>query len=166
MMIVETPRLRLRKLTVDDAEFVFRLVNEPSFLSNIGDKGVKNLDGARQFILEGPWTCQKRRGYGQFLVELKEGGVPIGVCGLVYRESLDETDVGFALLPEYWKRGFAYEAADAMLQYGHSTLGIDRIVGLTSEENLASISVLEKLGMNFERIVKMSDDDPGTVLYS
>ena len=166
MTIVETPRLRLRELTVEDAKFVFRLVNEPSFLSNIGDKGVKNLDGARQFILEGPWTRQKRRGYGQFLVELKEGGVPIGVCGLVYRESLDVTDVGFALLPEYWKRGFAYEAADAMLQYGHSTLGIDRIVGLTSEENLASISVLEKLGMNFERIVKMSGDDPGTVLYS
>jgi RimJ/RimL family protein N-acetyltransferase len=166
MTIVETPRLRLRELTVEDAEFVFRLVNEPSFLSNIGDKGVNNLDGARQFILEGPWTRQERRGYGQFLVELKEGGVPIGVCGLVYRESLDVTDVGFALLPEYWRRGFAYEAADAMLQYGHSTLGIDKIVGLTSEENLASISVLEKLGMNFERNVKMSDDDPGTVLYS
>jgi RimJ/RimL family protein N-acetyltransferase len=166
MMIVETPRLRLRELTVDDAEFVFRLVNEPSFLSNIGDKGVRNLDDARQFILEGPWTCQEKRGYGQFLVELKEGGVPIGICGLIYREFLDLTDVGFALLPEYWKRGFAYEAADAVLKYGHSTLGINTIVGLTSEENLASIKVLEKLGMKFERVVKMSDDDPGTVVYS
>ncbi|RKX31875.1 MAG: GNAT family N-acetyltransferase [Verrucomicrobia bacterium] len=166
MMIVEAPRLRLRELTVDDAEFVFRLVSEPSFLSNIGDKGVRNLDDARQFILEGPWTRQKRHGYGQFLVERKEGGVPIGVCGLIYRESLDVTDVGFAILPEYWKRGFAYEAAEAMVQYGRSTLGIDKIVGLTSEENLASISVLEKLGMKFERIVKMSEDDPGTVLYS
>ena len=166
MTIVETPRLRLRELTVDDADFVFRLVNEPSFLSNIGDKGVRNLDDARQFILEGSWTRQERHGYGQFLVELKERGVPIGICGLLYRESLDVTDVGFALLPEYWKRGFAYEAADAMVKYGHSTLGIDKIVGLTSEENLASISVLQKLGMNFERIVKMSADDPGTVLYS
>ena len=166
MTIVETPRLRLRELAVEDADFVFRLVNEPSFLSNIGDKGVRNLDDARQFILEGSWTRQERRGYGQFLVELKERGVPIGICGLLYRESLDVTDVGFALLPEYWKRGFAYEAADAMVQYGHSTLGIDKIVGLTSEENLASISLLEKLGMNFERIVKMSADDPGTVLYS
>jgi len=166
MMIVETPRLRLRELTVEDAEFVFRLVNEPSFLSNIGDKGVRNLEDARQFILEGPWTCQEKHGYGQFLVELKEGGVPIGICGLLYRESLDVTDVGFALLPEYRKRGLAYEATDAVLKYGHSTLGIDKIVGLTSEENLASIRVLEKLGMKFERIVKMSDDDPGTVLYS
>ncbi len=165
-MIVETPRLRLCELTVEDAEFVFRLVNEPSFLSNIGDKRVRNLDDAKQFILEGPWTRQERHGYGQFLVELKERGVPIGICGLLYRKSLDVSDVGFALLPEYWKRGYAYEAADAVLKYGHSTLGIDGIVGLTSEENLASISVLQKLGMNFERIVKMSADDPGTVLYS
>ncbi len=166
MMIVETPRLRLRELTVDDADFVFRLVNEPSFLSNIGDKRVRNLDDARQFILEGPWTRQERSGHGQFLVELKERGIPIGICGLLYRKSLDVTDVGFALLPEYWKRGFAYEAADAVLKYGHSKLGIDRIVGLTSKETPASISVLEKLGMNFERNVKMSADDPGTVLYS
>jgi RimJ/RimL family protein N-acetyltransferase len=165
-MIVETPRLRLRELKVDDAEFVFTLVNEPSFLSNIGDKGVRNLDDARQFILEGPWTRQEKRGYGQFLVELKESGVPIGICGLLYRDSLDVTDVGFALVPEYWRLGFAYEAADAVLNYGHSTLGIDGIVGLTSKENLASIRVLEKLGMKFERTVKMSDDDPGTVLYS
>ena len=153
-------------MTVDDAEFVFRLANEPSFLSNIGDKGVRNLDDARQFILEGPWTRQAKPGYGQLLVELKESGVPIGICGLLYRESLDLTDVGLAHLPEFWKRGFAYEAADGVLKYGHSTLGIDTIVGLTSEDNLASIRVLEKLGMKFERVVKMSDDDPGTVVYS
>ena len=166
MMIIETPRLRIRELKVDDAEFVFRLVNEPSFLSNIGDKGVRNLDDARQFILEGPWTCQEKRGYGQFLVELKEGGVPIGICGLIDRKFLDLTDVVCALLPEYWNRGLAFEASDAVLKYGQSSLGIDTIVGLTSEDNLASIRVLEKLGMKFERIVKMSDDDPGTVVYS
>ena len=165
-MIVETPRLGLRELTIDDAEFVFRLVNEPSFLANIGDKGVRDLDDARQFILKSPWTCQEKPGYGQFLTELKEDGVPIGVCGLLFRESLDVTDVGIALLPEYWKRGFAYEAASAVMEYGHSTLGIGRIVGLTSEENVASIKLLGKLGMNFEKIVKMSDNDPGTVLYS
>jgi RimJ/RimL family protein N-acetyltransferase len=166
MMIVETPRLRIRELTIDDAEFVFRLVNEPSFLANIGDKGVRNLEDAKQFILKSPWTCQEKQGHGQFLVELKEGGDPVGVCGLLYREALDVTDVGFAILPQYWRRGIAYEAASAVLEYGHSTLGIDTIVGLTSEDNLASIGVLEKLGMNFEKIVKMADDDPGTVLYS
>ena len=164
-MIVETPRLRIRELTVDDAEFIFGLVNEPSFLENIGDKGVRNLEDARQFILEGPWASHRERGYGQFLVELKDGD-PIGVCGVLYREALDVSDIGCAFLPQYWRRGYALEAARAVMEYGRSTLGIEKIVGLTSEENIASIKALEKLGMSFERTVKMSDDDPGTALYS
>ena len=165
-MILKTPRLRIRELTVNDAEFIFGLVNEPSFLEHIGDKGVRNLEDARQFILEGPWASHRDRGYGQFLVELKEGGDPIGVCGLLYREALDVSDIGCAFLTQYWRRGFAYEAACAVMEYGRSTLGIEKIVGLTSEENVASIKTLEKLGMSFERMVKMSDDDPGTALYS
>jgi RimJ/RimL family protein N-acetyltransferase len=165
-MIVETPRLHIRELTIEDADFVFKLVNEPSFLENIGDKGVRNLEDARHFILEGPWTSHRERGYGEFLVELKEGGDPIGICGLLFRESLNVSDIGCAFLPQYWRRGYAYEAACAVMEYGHSTLGIETIVGLASEENLASIKVLEKLGMSFERMVKMSDDDPGTALYS
>jgi len=165
-VIVETPRLNIRELTVDDAEFIFGLVNEPSFLENIGDKGVRTLEDARQFILEGPWASHRERGYGQFLVELKEGGEAIGVCGLLYREALEVSDIGCAFLPEYWRQGIAYEAACAVMEYGRSTLGIEKIVGLTSEENVASIKALEKLGMSFERMVKMSDDDPGTALYS
>jgi RimJ/RimL family protein N-acetyltransferase len=166
MSIVETPRLRLRQFTLDDAEFVLELVNEPSFVSNIADKGLRTPDDARRFILEGSWTCQEKPGYGQFVVELKEGGEPVGICGLLYRDSLDLTDIGFALLPDYWGQGYAFEAASTVLEYGRSTLGIEKIVGLTSEDNLASIKVLRKLGMEFERTVKMSDDDPGTVLYS
>jgi len=165
-LIVETKRLRIRELTVDDAEFIFGLVNEPSFLENIGDKGLRNLEDARRFILEGPWASHREQGYGQFLVELKESGDPVGVCGLLYREALDVSDIGCAFLPKYWRRGYAYESACAVMEYGRSTLGIDRIVGLTSEENAASIKALEKLGMSFERMVKMSDDDPGTALYS
>ena len=165
-MIVETPRLNIRELTVDDAEFIFGLVNEPSFLENIGDKGVRTLEDARQFILEGPWASHREQGYGQFLVELKEGGDQIGVCGLLYREALDVSDIGCAFMPQYWRRGYAFEAACAVMEYGRSTLGIEKIVGLTSEENVASIKALEKLGMSFERMVKMSDDDPGTALYS
>jgi len=166
MMIVKTARLQLRSLNIDDAAFILRLVNEPSFKSNISDKGVRNLDDAIRFILEGPWTTQKKEGYGQFLIELSSNRQPIGVCGLLYRDSLDVSDVGFALLPEYWGRGYAYEAAAAVLKYGHSTLRIDKICGLTSARNRASIRVLEKLRMKFVKIVKMSADDPGTVLYS
>jgi len=165
-MIVETKRLRIREITVEDAQFVLRLVNEPSFVSNIGDKGLRSLDDAKRFILEGYWTNQERSGYGMFLVELKGGGHSIGGCGLLYRKVLDVTDIGFAFLPEYWNRGFAYEAAEAILDYGHSTLGVNKIVGLTSADNLGSINLLKKLGMDYEKTVKMSDDDPGTVLYS
>ncbi|MEX1351095.1 MAG: GNAT family N-acetyltransferase, partial [Desulfobacterales bacterium] len=147
-MIIETKRLILRKITIEDAEFVLRLVNEPSFLSNIGDKGLKTLDDAERFILEGYWTNQERSGYGMFLVELKRGGDSIGACGLLYRKVLDVTDIGFAFLPEYWNRGFAYEAADAIMEYGHSTLGVNKIVGLTSADNLGSINLLKKLGMD------------------
>jgi RimJ/RimL family protein N-acetyltransferase len=165
-MIVETRRLKLRELTADDAEFVFRLVNEPSFLANIGDKGVRTLADAREFILDGPWRRNQKPGYGQFLVELKPDGIPIGVCGLLYRERLDVTDIGCAFLPRYWRRGFAFEAATGVMEYGRTSLGITKIVGLTHKDNLASIGLLERFGMTFERTVKMSDDDPGTALYS
>jgi [ribosomal protein S5]-alanine N-acetyltransferase len=164
--IIETNRLRLRELTTDDAEFVLQLVNEPSFISNIGDKGIRNLDDAVTFILSGSWTNQKRSGYGQFLIELSGNSQPIGICGLLYRDILGVTDIGYALLSAYHGFGYASEAAAAMMEYGYSTLGIDRIVALTSKENQPSIRVLEKLGLKFERIVKMSDDDSGTALYA
>lgn len=165
-MIVATPRLELRELTIDDAEFIFKLVNDPSFLTNIGDKGVRNLEDARSFIVDGPWRRKQPPGYGQFLVELKPDRTPIGVCGLLYREALAVTDVGMAFLPEYCRCGFGYEAGSAVLEYGHATLGVEAIVALTSKENLASIRLLAKLGMTFEKMVKMSDDDPGTALFS
>ena len=165
-MIAETRRLRIRELTTDDAEFILGLVNQPSFLANIGDKGVRNVKDAQRFILDGPWASHRDRGYGQFMVELKDGGEPIGVCGILYRGSLDVSDVGCAFLPGYWRQGFAYEAAGAVIEYGRANLGLERIVGLTSEENVASIKLLEKLGMKFEMTVKMSAEDPGTALYS
>jgi len=164
-MIVETHRLVIRELTVNDAAFVLRLTNEPSFLSNIADKGIRNLDDARRFVREGTWTNQKRPGYGQFVVVLKEDRSAAGICGLLYRENLDVTDVGFAFLPEYWGHGYAFEAAEALVEYGHSKLGVGSIVGLTTKDNEPSIKVLEKLGMRFQKTVRMSDDDPGTVDY-
>jgi RimJ/RimL family protein N-acetyltransferase len=165
-MIAETARLRIRELSVDDAEFLLGLVNQPSFLENIGDKGVRNLEDARRFILEGPWASHRDRGYGQFMVELKDSGEPIGVCGILYRDALDVSDVGCAFLPEHWRQGFAYEAVGAVMDFGRHALGVETIVGLASPDNMPSIKLLEKLGMKFEKTVKMSDDDPGTALFS
>jgi len=165
-MILETERLRLFELTVEDAGFVFRLVGDPDFRTHIGDKGIRTLDDARRFLGTGPWTNQPRPGYGQFRVELKDTGESAGICGLLYRERLDASDVGFALLPAFRGRGFAFEAAAATMAYGRKTLGIERIVALTSHENLPSIRLLEKLGMRFEKTVHMSDSDPGTALFA
>jgi RimJ/RimL family protein N-acetyltransferase len=165
-LITETTRLRIRQLTADDAEFILGLVNQPSFLENIGDKGVRSLEDATKFILEGPWASHRDRGFGQFMVELKDDGVPIGVCGILYRERLDVADVGGAFLPEFQRCGYGFEAARAVMEYGRSSLGLEKIVGLTSEKNVVSIKLLAKLGMSFEKMVKMSDDDEGTALYS
>lgn len=164
-MILETERLVIRELTARDAAFVLRLTNEPSFISNIADKGIRSLDDARTFLREGAWTNQARPGLGQFLVELKGDASAAGVCGLMHRQGLDVTDVGFAFLPEFWGNGYALEAASALIEYGRSELGIEAIVGLTTTSNSSSIKVLERLGMRFRRTVRMSEDDPGTAVY-
>ncbi len=164
-MNIETPRLRIRELSLEDAAFILRLVSEPAFIANIGDKGLRTQEDARYFISTGPWTHQRKRGYGQFLVELKEDHKPVGICGILFRESLAVSDVGFAILEEYRGSGLASEAAGAIMNYGRIELQIEEIVGLTSADNIPSIRVLEKLGMRFEKMVKMSDDDAGTALY-
>ncbi len=166
-MIAETPRLNIRELSIDDAAFVLALTNEPSTIENIGDKGLRSVADAERFIREGPWTRQQKPGYGQFAIELKQGGDLIGVCGILYRVKLDLTDVGFALMPKYWRQGFAFEAAKAVMTYAHSDLSVENIVGLTSDNNTASINLLKKLGMSFETMVSMSDDGvANTRVYS
>lgn len=165
-MIAETARLRIRRLTVEDAVFVLALTNEPAFLAHIGDKGLRSVEDAERFLREGPWTNQPRPGYGQFAVELKETGSPVGVCGLLYREGLDLSDVGFAVLSQYRGQGLAFEAAEAVMRYGRSTLGLTQIVGLTSRSNVASIRLLEKLGLRFERMAAMGDKGKKAALYS
>lgn len=166
MKVLETDRLILRWLTVDDAEFIFRLLNEPSFIQFIGDKGVRTIDDARDYILNGPVASYERFGFGLYLAELKDGRVPIGISGLVKRESLADVDVGFALLPEFWSKGYASESASAVLAYGRKTFGLKRLVAITSKDNVASINVLEKLGFAFERLIRLSDDGPEINLFA
>lgn len=163
-MIAESARLRLRRLHEDDAAFVLRLVNEPAFREHIGEKNLHSLDEARRFLREGTWTCQEREGYGQFLVECRETGEPVGVCGLLYRTELDVSDVGFALLPEARGRGYALEAALAVMEYGRNRLGLAEICALVSPGNVASIRVLERLGMAHVRT--LDTDGRVTLLYT
>ncbi len=166
MTVVETDRLALRRFTVDDAEFILELLNEPSFLQYIGDRGVRTLDDAREYILTGPVASYEQHGFGLYLTVLTEPGVAIGICGLLKRESLEDVDIGFALLPKYWSKGSAFESASAVMEYGRAVLGLQRIVAVTAPANDASIRVLEKLGMRFEKMVTLAADGPESKLFA
>jgi RimJ/RimL family protein N-acetyltransferase len=166
LCVLETERLVLRRMTADDAEFIFELVNEPSFIRFIGDKGVRNHADAVQYIQTGPVASYERFGFGLYLVELKEGAVPIGMCGLVKRDSLPDVDVGFAFLPAFWSKGYAFESAAAVKAYGKDILGIGRLVAITNPDNESSIKLLEKIGLRFERMIRLSEDAPEIKLFA
>jgi RimJ/RimL family protein N-acetyltransferase len=160
MPVLETTRLSLRRLTEDDAPFIFRLVNEPSWLRFIGDKGVRTMDDARRYLREGPIDMYARHGFGLYLVARKSDATAIGMCGLIKRDALPDVDIGFAYVPESWGNGYAVEAADAVLAYGRDDIGLKRIVAITSLDNDASIRVLGKIGMAFERVMEVRPGDP------
>ena len=165
MTVLETKRLILRRLCADDAEFILELLNQPSFLRYIGDKGVRNTEDAIRYIETGPVASYDRFGFGLYLVELKESDVSIGMCGLLKRETLPDVDIGFAFLPGYWSQGYAFEAAAAVMNYGREALGLRRIVAITSLDNASSIKLLEKIGLRFERLIKLGEDQPEVRLF-
>jgi RimJ/RimL family protein N-acetyltransferase len=164
--VLETDRLFLRQLSIEDAEFILQLLNEPSFLRFIGDKGVRTLDDARRYILQGPIDSYERHGFGLYLTALKEGSVPIGICGLLKRASLADVDIGFAFLPAYWARGYAFESASAVKAYGHDRLGLKRIVAITDSDNQPSIKLLERIGLKYESMIRLSQDEPELRLHA
>ena len=166
MTNLETQRLLLRRLHVDDAPFILTLLNEPSFIRYIGDKSVRDLEGARQYILNGPVASYDRHGFGLNLVELKESHTPIGICGLLKRDELPHPDIGFALIPDFWNKGFAFEAATAVLQDARYRLNPERILAITSLDNEASISLLQRLGFSFEKTTRLSADGEEVRLFT
>jgi RimJ/RimL family protein N-acetyltransferase len=153
MRVLETERLSLRQLAADDAAFMLELLNDPSFILNIGDRGVRTEDDARRYVLNGPAASYAKHGYGLYLVELKATGEPIGICGLVKRDYLDDPDVGFAFLPRFRLTGYAYESAAAVSAYAFGTLGVQRVLAIAAPDNAGSQRVLEKIGLRFERMI-------------
>jgi len=166
MIVCETERLRLRHLLDADAPFILELLNEPDFIRNIGDRKVRTLEDARGYIQHGPQVSYGKHGFGLFLVELKESGAPIGICGLLKRDYLDDIDVGFALREAYRGRGYAFEAAAAAMRHGRESLGIGRIVAITAPDNHASMGLLRKLGLEFERMLRLPDQTRDTRLFT
>lgn len=164
--MIETQRLVLRQLTTDDAAFLFRLLNEPSFLRYIGDRGVRSLEDARQYILKGPVESYRRYDFGLLLAESKSDGTAIGMCGLVKRISLTDVDLGFAFLPEFWSQGYAVEATAAVMDYAKEAIGLKRVVAITSLKNGGSMRLLGKLGFLFERRIRLVGDEEELNLFA
>jgi len=164
--VIETDRLELRRLTADDAAFMLDLLNQPSFIENIGDRGVRTLEDARGYILNGAVASYERRGFGLYLVAVKATGEAAGICGLVKRDGLDDVDIGFAFLPQHWGQGYAVESATAVKDYAAKVIGLHRLVAITSPDNLASIRVLERIGLAFEAMVRLSPNGEELKLFS
>jgi ribosomal-protein-alanine N-acetyltransferase len=151
-----TNRLVLRELTLADAPFALELLNDPGFHRFIGDRGIRDLAGAEKYLADGPIASYAKRGHGLWMVELKEGRVPVGICGLIQRDTLPHPDLGFAFLARHCGQGYGSESAAAALAYGRSVLKLPTILAITALENPASIKLLGKLGFRFERIVTLA----------
>jgi len=166
VIVAETARLRIRHFTLEDAEFILRLLNEPTFIQNIVDKGVRTLDAARAYLRDGPIASYDRHGFGLNCVELRDSGVPIGMCGLIKRDSLEDADIGYALLPEHCSKGYAHEAAMAVMATAGGEFGMRRVVAVTNAENERSIRLLERMGFRYERMIALHDGEPEIKLYA
>ena len=164
-MRIETARLALRELTHADTAFIVELLNQPSFLRFIGDRGVRNEADAVGYLDRGPLASYARHGFGLLAVEPREGGTPLGICGLLKRDYLEEPDLGFAYLPSHWRRGYAREAAQAVLDDAATRLAIRRVAAITSLDNDASIALLQKLGFVFVDVVRPSPDQGEVKLF-
>ena len=165
-IILETERLLLREFTEGDADFICRLLNSPGWLKNIGSRGIENEDNAREYINSKLRKAYTELGFGFYLIELKQSGESVGMCGLVKREGLDDVDVGFALLPEYEGYGYAYEAASATVEYAANTLLITTLSAITIPTNKSSIKLLEKIGLKFSKMIKIPNDPAELMLFT
>jgi RimJ/RimL family protein N-acetyltransferase len=166
MKILETERLLLRQFSTDDAEFILALLNEPSFIRNIGDRGIRTLADAASYITNIPLASYAKNGFGLYAVILKETQKLIGMCGLIKRDSLEDVDIGYAFLPAFWGKGYAVESARAVKDYAKEVIGLKRLVAITDPANESSIRVLEKIGLRFEKMVRLSQDDIELKLFA
>jgi ribosomal-protein-alanine N-acetyltransferase len=165
MIVFETERLVVSRFTLDDAPFVLELQSEPEWLRFIGDRGVRDLDSARAYIQRAPLDMYARLGFGLYKVSLKADGTPIGMCGLLKRDSLSDVDIGFAFLARHRGKGYAREAAQATLDHAEESHSLKRILAITSPDNVRSISLLEKLGFSYQKTLQLSVDGGESRLF-
>jgi len=164
--ILETERLILREIVESDDAFILDLLNQPSFIKYIGDRNVRNLEQSREFIENRYRASYRDNGYGLYTVELKEDHTPIGMCGFVRRDTLPDADIGFAFLPQFERKGYAFESASAMMKYGREVLGLKRVLAITSVDNESSGRLLGKLGFKLDGVITMPNDTEELKLFS
>ena len=157
--ILETERLELRKFEPDDAPFILSLVNTPGWLQFIGDRKIKTLEDAKNYIVNAPMYLYHKFGFGPYLVQLKNSSTPIGMCSLIKRDTLEDVDIGYALLPEFSGKGYAYEATLATMNYAGQALGMKKLIAVTNTDNENSVKLLRKLGFGFEKKVRFPDEN-------
>lgn len=163
--VLRTARLALDRITEDDAAFILTLLNEPSFLQFIGDRGVRTLDDARAYIAAGPVASYDAHGFGLYLVRRTADDAPVGMCGLLRRPTLDDADVGFAFLPSFWGQGYAREAAAAVLTHAKRDFGLTRLVAIVSPGNTASTRLLDALGLRYEETRRLTPQDKEVQIF-
>ncbi len=166
MNIIETERLNILLLSLNDEEFILRLLNDPDWIKYIGDRKINNHEDARNYILLNIISSYEKHGFGLFLVKEKQNDISIGICGLLKRDYLDDVDIGFAFLPEYRGKGYAYESASAVINYGKESFGINKILAITQSNNLSSIKMLKKLGLEYIKNIKLPEEEKELRLFS
>lgn len=165
MQILETQRLILRKLTLDDAAFILELLNTPTWLQFIGDRNVHSIEDAENYLRNGSLKSYQEHGFGFYAVIEKSSNKTIGICGLIKRDNLEDIDIGFAFLPNLLSTGFGFEAALATLDYALNMLKIKRIIAIVNPDNEKSIGLIKKIGLKFERMIKFGDENKELMLF-
>jgi len=166
LTVLETKRLHLSNLSYDDCEFIVELVNEPAFIRFIGDKKVQTRGDAHEYLRNGPIGSYEKNGFGMFIVRLASDREPIGICGLIQREQFDAPDLGFAFLRRFWAQGYAQESAAAVLDYANKSLRLKKVLAIADPCNDASVRLITKLGLSYERMVRMEGDSFDIQMYS
>ena len=164
--LIETERLSMRWLTLDDADLMLAIWNDPAFVFHVGDRGIRTIAEARENMSEGALKLYEDYGYGPYRVALKSDDTAVGTCGLFRREGLEDTDIGYGFLPEFCRRGYAYESARAVLEHARADIGLARIIAIVSPDNAASIGLTEKLGLRFDNTVRLPGEEKNVSLYS
>ncbi len=166
MIIIETQRLQIQEVNLEDGSFIFDLLNSPGWIEFIGNRGIDTIADAEAYIQNPLIEGYQKDGFGLYKMVLKESEKPIGMCGLIDRSDLPHVDIGFAILPEYQGKGYTFEAAKATMEYGASTLGLEVIWGITGPSNIKSQRLLEKLGLKFLKKIQFGNYEEDTWVYS